>query len=61
MKQSKECPQCGEMMRLKVREQTDYIPGQSQVVRTEIKEWICPDCDYFEEYDADVEEKDERP
>jgi acetone carboxylase gamma subunit len=61
MKQSKECSLCGEMMRLKVREQTDYIPGQSQVVRTEIKEWICPDCDYFEEYDADTEEKSEQP
>lgn len=48
-------------MRLKVREQTDYIPGQSQVVRREIKEWICPDCDYFEEYDADTEETPEQP
>ena len=61
MNQSKECPLCGETMRIKVHEQTDYIPGQSQAVRTEIKEWICPDCDYFEEYDADAEEKDERP
>jgi acetone carboxylase gamma subunit len=43
-------------MRLKKREQVDYIPGQSQVVRREIREWICPDCDYFEEYDDDVDE-----
>lgn len=40
-------------MRLKVREQIDYIPGQSQSVRHEIKEWICPDCDYFEEFEED--------
>jgi acetone carboxylase gamma subunit len=52
---------CGETMRLKVREQIDYIPGQSQTVRTEIKEWICPDCDYFEEYEESAEEPSEQP
>jgi len=52
---------CGEIMRLKVREQIDYIPGQSQSVRTEIKEWICPDCDYFEEYEESREEPAEQP
>jgi YgiT-type zinc finger domain-containing protein len=57
MEKTTECPLCGEMMRLKVREQIDYIPGQSQVVRHEIKEWICPDCDYFEEYEEDPNEK----
>lgn len=61
MKQSKECPLCAETMRLKVREQTDYIPGQSQVVRTEIKEWICPDCDYFEEWEPDTEAPSDQP
>jgi hypothetical protein len=59
MTQSKECPLCGETMRLKVREHVDYIPGQSQAVRTEIKEWICPDCDYFEEYEPAAEEPSE--
>ena len=61
MKQSKECPLCGETMRLKTREQTDYIPGRSQVVRTEIKEWICPDCDYFEEWEAETEVPSDQP
>ena len=61
MKQSKECPLCSETMRLKVHEHTDYIPGQSQVVRTEIKEWICPDCDYFEEYEESTEESPDQP
>jgi acetone carboxylase gamma subunit len=51
---------CGEIMRLKTREQVDYIPGQSQTVRTEIKEWICPDCDYFEEWEPEAE-KEEMP
>jgi len=61
MNQTQDCPMCGETMRLKVREQTDYIPGQSQVVRTEIKEWICPDCDYFEEYEESTDEPSEQP
>ena len=61
MNQTQDCPMCGETMRLKVREQTDYIPGQSQVVRTEIKEWICPDCDYFEEFEESAEEPAEQP
>jgi C4-type Zn-finger protein len=61
MTQSKECPLCGETMRLKVREEVDYIPGQSQVVRRELKEWICPDCDYFEEYEETVDEQSEQP
>jgi C4-type Zn-finger protein len=61
MNQTQDCPMCGETMRLKVREQTDYIPGQSQVVRTEIKEWICPDCDYFEEYEESTDEPSDQP
>jgi C4-type Zn-finger protein len=61
MEQTQDCPMCGEIMRLKVREQIDYIPGQSQTVRTEIKEWICPDCDYFEEYEESAEEPSEQP
>ena len=52
---------CGELMRLKVREQIDFIPGQSQSVRTEIKEWVCPDCDYFEEYEEGKDEPSEQP
>ena len=59
MEQTQDCPMCGEVMRLKVREQVYYIPGQSQTVRTEIKEWICPDCDYFEEYEESTEEPPE--
>lgn len=61
MKETKECPLCGETMRLKTREETDYIPGQSQVVRREIREWICPDCDYFEEFEADPDEPLQNP
>ena len=39
-----ECPMCGTVMRLSVRE-VQSSAGAVQVVR----EWICPECDYFEE------------
>jgi C4-type Zn-finger protein len=51
----KECPQCGENMRLSLREEVRHIPGTSQVLRTPIREWICPECDYFEEVDPDTD------
>jgi hypothetical protein len=52
----KECPQCGEFMRLSLREEIRHIPGSPQVLRTPIREWICPECDYFEEADRDNDE-----
>jgi predicted RNA-binding Zn-ribbon protein involved in translation (DUF1610 family) len=48
---AKECPMCGEMMRLRDRETVDRVPGTSQTMSAKSREWICPECDYFEEYD----------
>jgi C4-type Zn-finger protein len=48
----KECPMCGEFMRLVVRDVVSQVPGTSQVVKTQAKEWTCPECDYFEEAEA---------
>jgi len=45
----RECPQCGEMMRRVERDATDLVPGTGEVKRTRSREWVCPDCDYFEE------------
>jgi hypothetical protein len=45
----KECPLCGETMRLSVREVRDTIPGSGQASTRVVREWICPECDYFEE------------
>ena len=45
----KECPMCGETMRLQVREILDRVPGTSQTTRTTVREWVCPECDYFED------------
>jgi hypothetical protein len=29
------------------------VPGNPQVTRRNSAEWICPDCDYFEEADEE--------
>jgi C4-type Zn-finger protein len=50
---TKECPMCGEIMRLRLAERHDKIPGTQQVVKREYREWSCPECDYFEEADAE--------
>ena len=46
---AKECPMCGETMTLRERTTTDRVPGTSQTQTTTLHEWVCPDCDYFEE------------
>jgi rubrerythrin len=47
----KECPMCGEQMRLQRREHTDRVPGSRETRTKQITEWTCPECDYFEEAD----------
>jgi uncharacterized protein with PIN domain len=54
MELTKECPLCGERMRQKQREEINYVPGTSEAKTTKIVEWICPDCDYFEEIEEDA-------
>ena len=46
---AKECPMCGETMKLREREVTDRVPGTTQTRRSKFNEWVCPECDYFEE------------
>jgi acetone carboxylase gamma subunit len=48
----KQCPMCGETMRLSVREIQDRVPGVPTPTRRVVREWICPECDYFEEAEA---------
>ena len=53
--QPRDCPICGEPMRLAERELTDRVPGTLEWSRRKIVEWVCPECDHFEEPDpADV-------
>jgi len=46
---AKHCPICGERMRLQSREQIDRVPGTQETRRTRVNEWVCPECDHFEE------------
>jgi C4-type Zn-finger protein len=51
--EAKECPMCGELMRLATRQHTEHVPGQPLPVKHVVSEWICPECDYFEEADGE--------
>ena len=48
---NRECPMCGEPMRLTHRESSDRVPGTDEVKATAVAEWTCPECDHFEEAD----------
>lgn len=47
----RECPLCSERMRLVSRESVTRVPGTSQEIRKVVREWVCGECDYFEETD----------
>jgi hypothetical protein len=54
----KECPLCGDVMTLHIRETIERVPGTPQEVRRENREWLCRDCDYFEDVEeGDLDEK----
>ena len=42
---------CGDRMTLKERETITRVPGSAQEIRTVVQEWVCKECDYFEEAD----------
>lgn len=44
---------CGEYMHLETREAISRVPGTTQEVKTSVREWVCPECDYFEEAEGD--------
>jgi hypothetical protein len=50
---SKECPMCGEPMQLRESQVTDRLPGTLQMKTAKILEWVCPECDYFEDAEAE--------
>ena len=49
--ETKECPICASRMRIQVRELTDRVPGTRASVTKTMREWICPECEYFEDAD----------
>ena len=50
---TKECPLCGETMRLRVSENVVLVPGNPKPTAQRVREWVCPECDYFEDADAE--------
>jgi acetone carboxylase gamma subunit len=53
MPERKECPLCGETMRLKETQVTDQVPGNPSPRTHVAREWVCPECDYFEEVEEE--------
>lgn len=41
---------CGETMRLDTIERREHVPGITDPQPRIVREWICPECDYFEEW-----------
>jgi hypothetical protein len=48
-------------MILETREAISRVPGTSQQIRTVIREWVCRECDYFEETEETGSPKDGAP
>ena len=47
--EQRECPLCGSTMFLKETQTVTQIPGNPKPITRQHREWICPDCDNFEE------------
>jgi len=52
----KECPMCGETLRLVIRDRHERVPGSGQTATRQVREWICPECDYWEDAESGAEE-----
>jgi transposase len=50
---AKECPLCGGSMKLRLQHSVVQIPGNPNATARDSREWVCPDCDYFEEADEE--------
>ncbi len=53
MADMKECPLCGESMRLQICERQEHVPGTGQTTTRTVREWVCPECDYWEEAESE--------
>jgi hypothetical protein len=50
---TRECPLCGATMRLRHVQTVVQLPGNLNATTRTTYEWVCPDCDYFEEAEED--------
>jgi len=48
---TRDCPLCGGTMRVKTTETVLLVPGNPTGTPKTSREWLCPDCDYFEDVD----------
>jgi acetone carboxylase gamma subunit len=46
---ARDCPMCGEVMQLTEQQVPERVPGTPQTAVAKVREWICPECDYFED------------
>jgi hypothetical protein len=46
---TKECPLCGGTMRKRESKTVTHVPGNPSAITHSMWEWVCADCDYFEE------------
>jgi ssDNA-binding Zn-finger/Zn-ribbon topoisomerase 1 len=46
---TQECPLCGGTMQLRRSQAPVHVPGNPKPTLQITSEWMCPDCDYFEE------------
>ena len=53
MPDTRECPLCGGTMQLKQTTSVSHIPGYVDAEPKKTLEWVCPDCDYFEEVEGE--------
>jgi ssDNA-binding Zn-finger/Zn-ribbon topoisomerase 1 len=49
MPEIKECPLCGGTMKIRESKTVTRVPGNPNATTRSTWEWLCPDCDYFEE------------
>jgi len=52
----KECPLCGELMDRRDTQTATQVPGNPKPTVHTVHEWVCPDCEYFEEAGVDDED-----
>jgi len=56
MSDVRECPLCGESMRRVERQTAEHVTGTSEFKVRSTWEWVCPECDNFEEAEGPAPE-----
>jgi hypothetical protein len=44
---------CGSTMRLREGQTAVRVPGNPKITTRATREWVCPDCDYFEDAEGE--------